>query len=68
MFVNGISIEELGGRYCSGTCIYRVRGGGEREGQTRGGRDGLRMDGAVLGGLERVMGGRLLLWVTGVRT
>ena len=73
MFVNGFSIEELGGRYCGGTCTYRVRGRGgggggadKGEGHTRGGRDGLMMEGAVLGGLERGMGGRLLLLVTGV--
>ena len=23
--VNGISIEQLGGRYCNGRCVFRVR-------------------------------------------
>ena len=38
VFVNGFSIEELGGRYCGGSCIFRV---------SLGGRCGVRWEGGV---------------------
>ena len=50
MFVNGFSIEELGGRYCGGTCTYRVRGRGGGGGGAYKRREGWVKDGGSCAG------------------